>query len=110
MGVIFVRLVGRLGLVGEWLVAESGYARNDDPVILDVEHGACAMLRHTLNGIAGRLAMIDSAIKMGADLFINQAAWKINLSPLFVQSTKQRKSVSICLQTKHPPKFSTMMH
>jgi beta-lactamase superfamily II metal-dependent hydrolase len=28
--------------------------------IWDVEHGACAMLHHTLNGIAGRLAMIDS--------------------------------------------------
>ncbi|MGX1322121.1 beta-lactamase superfamily II metal-dependent hydrolase [Bradyrhizobium sp. USDA 377] len=28
--------------------------------IWDVEHGACAMLHHTLNGVAGRLAMIDS--------------------------------------------------
>lgn len=28
--------------------------------IWDVEHGACAMLHHTLNGTAGRLAMIDS--------------------------------------------------
>jgi beta-lactamase superfamily II metal-dependent hydrolase len=28
--------------------------------IWDVEHGACTMLHHTLNGIAGRLAMIDS--------------------------------------------------
>jgi glyoxylase-like metal-dependent hydrolase (beta-lactamase superfamily II) len=27
--------------------------------IWDVEHGACAMLHHTLNGVAGRLAMID---------------------------------------------------
>jgi hypothetical protein len=28
--------------------------------IWDVEHGACAMLHHLENGIAGRLAMIDS--------------------------------------------------
>lgn len=28
--------------------------------IWDVEHGACAMLHHTLNGVPGRLAMIDS--------------------------------------------------
>jgi beta-lactamase superfamily II metal-dependent hydrolase len=28
--------------------------------IWDVEHGACAMLHHHLNGYAGRLAMIDS--------------------------------------------------
>lgn len=28
--------------------------------IWDVEHGACAMLYHQLNGVAGRLAMIDS--------------------------------------------------
>jgi hypothetical protein len=28
--------------------------------IWDVEHGACAMLHHLQNGIAGRLAMIDS--------------------------------------------------
>lgn len=28
--------------------------------IWDVEHGACAMLHHTLKGTAGRLAMIDS--------------------------------------------------
>jgi len=28
--------------------------------IWDVEHGACAMLHHLLNGYAGRLAMIDS--------------------------------------------------
>ena len=28
--------------------------------IWDVEHGACAMLHHTLNGMPGRLAMIDS--------------------------------------------------
>lgn len=28
--------------------------------IWDVEHGACAMLHHTLNGVSGRLAMIDS--------------------------------------------------
>jgi len=28
--------------------------------IWDVEHGACAMLHHVQNGIAGRLAMIDS--------------------------------------------------
>ncbi len=28
--------------------------------IWDVEHGACAMLHHVLNGVAGRLAMIDS--------------------------------------------------
>jgi beta-lactamase superfamily II metal-dependent hydrolase len=28
--------------------------------IWDVEHGACAMLHHNVNGVAGRLAMIDS--------------------------------------------------
>ena len=28
--------------------------------VIDVEHGACAMLHHTLNGMPGRLAMIDS--------------------------------------------------
>jgi beta-lactamase superfamily II metal-dependent hydrolase len=28
--------------------------------VWDVEHGACAMLHHTYNGQAGRLAMIDS--------------------------------------------------
>lgn len=28
--------------------------------IWDVEHGACAMLHHDLNGVAGELAMIDS--------------------------------------------------
>lgn len=28
--------------------------------IWDVQHGACAMLHHRLNGVAGRLAMIDS--------------------------------------------------
>lgn len=26
----------------------------------DVEHGACAMLHHTLSGLACRLAMLDS--------------------------------------------------
>jgi|GEM_PF-6052694 hypothetical protein len=29
-------------------------------LLWNVEHGACAMLHHTINGIAGRLAMIDS--------------------------------------------------
>ena len=33
--------------------------------IWDVEHGACAMLHHVLNAVAGRLAMIDSGDTCG---------------------------------------------
>ena len=40
--------------------------------IWDVEHGACAMLHHLQNGVAGKLAMIDSGSASGKKYFSDQ--------------------------------------
>lgn len=59
--------------------------------IWDVEHGACAMLHHTLNGIAGRLAMIDSGDT--ADWtpagFIRHELQRATLDYLFITNADQ---------------------
>ncbi|QHO77905.1 hypothetical protein ACH79_40280 [Bradyrhizobium sp. CCBAU 051011] len=59
--------------------------------IWDVEHGACAMLHHTLNGVAGRLAMIDSGdthdwMPSG---FITQTLGRNRLDYLFITNADQ---------------------
>lgn len=54
--------------------------------IWDVEHGACAMLHHSLNDVAGRLAMIDSgdASDWRPSTFIRRDLHRTRLDYLFV--------------------------
>ena len=66
--------IGHNPLLGEATNALGGWLASPPPPlpqvpvgslvlrIWDVEHGACAMLHHYKNGVAGRLAMIDFAI------------------------------------------------
>lgn len=59
--------------------------------IWDVEHGACTMLHHTLNGIAGRLAMIDSGDTHGwtPAEFIRSDLRRAQLDYLFITNADQ---------------------
>lgn len=59
--------------------------------IWDVQHGACAMLHHTLNGVAGRLAMIDSGDMDGWNpaTFIKQTLRRNQLDFLFITNADQ---------------------
>lgn len=57
----------------------------------DVEHGACAMLLHTRNGQAGRLAMIDSGCTddWRPSTFIRQELNRAKLDYLFITNADQ---------------------
>ena len=59
--------------------------------IWDVEHGACAMLHHSLNGIAGRLAMIDSGntSDWSPSTFIRNSLNRTILDYLFITNADQ---------------------
>ncbi len=59
--------------------------------IWDVEHGACAMLHHLLNGVAGRLAMIDSGHKPDwrPSTFIRNGLGRSRLDYLFITNADQ---------------------
>lgn len=59
--------------------------------IWDVEHGACAMLHHTLNGVAGRLAMIDSGDTHDwtPAEFIRHNLGRLQLDYLFITNADQ---------------------
>lgn len=59
--------------------------------IWDVEHGACAMLWHVLNGRPGRLAMIDSGSKEGwrPSSHIKHALGRSQLDYLFITNADQ---------------------
>ena len=59
--------------------------------IWDVEHGACAMLHHTFNGIAGRLAMIDSGDTdvWTPSTFIRNFLGRTRLDYLFITNADQ---------------------
>lgn len=59
--------------------------------VWDVEHGACAMLHHTLNGIAGRLAMIDSGDTNGwaPAVFIRNNLGRTHLDYLLITNADQ---------------------
>lgn len=59
--------------------------------IWDVEHGACAMLHHQLNGYAGRLAMIDSGrtADWRPSTFIKNNLGRNQLDYLFITNADQ---------------------
>lgn len=59
--------------------------------IWDVEHGACAMLHHLSNGVAGRLAMIDSGSTNGwrPSTFIKNSLGRNQLDYLFITNADQ---------------------
>lgn len=59
--------------------------------IWNVEHGACAMLHHQVNGHAGRLAMIDSGCTKDwrPSTFIKQNLGRNNLDYLFITNADQ---------------------
>jgi len=59
--------------------------------IWDVEHGACAMLHHLQNGIAGRLAMIDSGdtAEWSPSAFIRYELNRTTLDYLFITNADQ---------------------
>jgi beta-lactamase superfamily II metal-dependent hydrolase len=59
--------------------------------IWDVEHGGCAMLHHTMNGIAGRLAMIDSGDTHDwtPAAFIRNSLGRSHLDYLFITNADQ---------------------
>lgn len=59
--------------------------------VWDVEHGACAMLHHTLNGKAGRLAMIDSGdtSDWNPSTFIKDYMRRDQLDYLFITNADQ---------------------
>lgn len=59
--------------------------------IWDVEHGACAMLHHALNGVAGRLAMIDSGATQDwtPANFISNTLRRTQLDYLFITNADQ---------------------
>ncbi|MEQ8485884.1 MAG: hypothetical protein RIB46_16110 [Pseudomonadales bacterium] len=59
--------------------------------IWDVEHGACAMLHHQLNGYAGRLAMIDSGCtaEWRPSTFIKHVLGRDRLDHLFITNADQ---------------------
>lgn len=59
--------------------------------IWDVEHGACAMLHHVLNGQAGRLAMIDSGCtaEWRPSTFIRYSLLRSRLDYLFITNADQ---------------------
>lgn len=60
-------------------------------VVWDVEHGACAMIRHFINGIGGRLAMIDSGCKSNwrPSTYITQNLQLHRLDYLFITNADQ---------------------
>jgi beta-lactamase superfamily II metal-dependent hydrolase len=59
--------------------------------IWDVEHGACAMLHHLQNGIAGRLAMIDSGdtADWSPSAYIRHGLNRTTLNYLFITNADQ---------------------
>lgn len=59
--------------------------------IWDVEHGACAMLHHLQNGMAGRLAMIDSGHKATwrPSTYIRNGLGRTHLDYLFITNADQ---------------------
>lgn len=59
--------------------------------VWDVEHGACAMLHHLLNGYAGRLAMIDSGCTATwhPSTFIKQVLGRQRVDYLFITNADQ---------------------
>jgi beta-lactamase superfamily II metal-dependent hydrolase len=59
--------------------------------IWDVEHGACAMLHHLKNGVAGRLAMIDSGdtADWKPSAFIRHQLNRSTLEYLFITNADQ---------------------
>ena len=59
--------------------------------IWDVDHGACAMLHHTLNGAHGRLAMVDAGETSGwrPSKFIQQHLNCTRLDYLFITNADQ---------------------
>lgn len=59
--------------------------------IWDVEHGACAMLHHQLNGYAGKLAMIDSGSTSvwSPSTFIKHGLNRNQLDYLFITNADQ---------------------
>lgn len=59
--------------------------------IWDVEHGACAMLHHEENGVAGRLAMIDSgnSAVWSPSSFIRYSLNRTTLNYLFITNADQ---------------------
>jgi beta-lactamase superfamily II metal-dependent hydrolase len=59
--------------------------------IWDVEHGACTMLHHRLNGVAGRLAMIDSGdtLDWRPSTFIKEQLRRDELDYLFITNADQ---------------------
>jgi beta-lactamase superfamily II metal-dependent hydrolase len=59
--------------------------------IWDVEHGACAMLHHLKNGVAGRLAMIDSGdtADWTPSAFIRYRLNRTRLDYLFITNADQ---------------------
>lgn len=59
--------------------------------IWDVEHGACAMLHHLQNGVAGKLAMIDSGSASGwrPSSFIKNNLGRSQLDYLFITNADQ---------------------
>jgi beta-lactamase superfamily II metal-dependent hydrolase len=59
--------------------------------VWDVEHGACAMLHHTYNGQAGRLAMIDSGCTddWRPSTFIRNQLKRATLDYLFITNADQ---------------------
>ena len=59
--------------------------------IWDVEHGACAMLHHIKNGVAGRLAMIDSGNRTDwtPSAFIRYGLNRTTLDYLFITNADQ---------------------
>lgn len=59
--------------------------------VWDVEHGACAMLHHQVNGVAGRLAMIDSGdtADWSPSTFIKNSLGRDQLDYLFITNADQ---------------------
>jgi beta-lactamase superfamily II metal-dependent hydrolase len=59
--------------------------------VWDVEHGACAMLHHLHNGVAGRLAMIDSGCTPDwtPSKFIKNVLCRTRLDYLFITNADQ---------------------
>ncbi|MCO6414058.1 MAG: hypothetical protein J5I92_15070 [Thiogranum sp.] len=59
--------------------------------IWDVEHGACAMLHHLQNGVAGRLAMIDSGCTHSwwPSTYIARTLGRTRLDYLFITNADQ---------------------
>lgn len=80
MSLIELGIGERMALQGEMLLR-----------IWDVEHGACAMLHHQLNGYAGRLAMIDSGCTADwrPSTFIKHGLNRNRLDYLFITNADQ---------------------